>query len=163
MTSMRDINKVVENCKRKLDAIGIEYGIIVSVTVNTRAQKRWGQCKKIGSYYMIDISSRLLSESVELIHLEDTIIHEILHTCRDCMDHGKEWKRLADKVNAAYGYNIKRTASMQEVGIEPIHAKYKFVCNGCGQVINRMRESKFTRNPNAYKCGICGGKFERVF
>jgi predicted SprT family Zn-dependent metalloprotease len=113
---------------------------------------------------MIEVSSVLVSESVELIHLEDTIIHEILHTCKGCMNHGKEWKALAEKVNRAYGYDIKRTASMQEIGIdvETIESKYRFVCEGCGQVIDRMRESKFTKYPHLYKCGKCGGKFKRV-
>ena len=39
---MRNIEEVVYNCCKKLDAIGIKYGKIVAVSVNTRAKKRWG-------------------------------------------------------------------------------------------------------------------------
>ena len=28
-----------------------------------------------------------------------TIIHEILHSCEKCMNHGPEWKKLAELVN----------------------------------------------------------------
>ena len=164
---MRNIHEVMANCLNKLDAIGIEYGRIVSVSINTRAKRRWGQCKQVNGRYEISISSRLMSEDVALIHLETTVIHEILHTCKGCMNHGMTWKNLAEKVNRAYGYNIKRTTSSEEKGIEEIPVvrkiKHKFVCMNCGQVITRQRESDFTRFYAFYSCGICKGKFEKVF
>lgn len=159
---MRDINNVVKSCCEKLDVIGIKYGTIVSITINTRAKKRWGQCKKIGNCFAIQVSSRLISEDVELVHLETTVIHEILHTCKGCMNHGNEWKTLAEKVNRAYGYNIKRTTSNEEKGIEPIPAKYKFVCKDCGCVVTRMRESDFVKHYYNYRCAKCHGDFKRI-
>ena len=164
---MRNINEVMRNCCNKLDAIGIKYGKIVSVSINTRAKKRWGQCKMENGCYMISISSRLMSEDVALIHLENTMIHEILHTCNGCMNHGATWKNLAEKVNSAYGYNIKRTTSSAEKGIEPIQTiyniKHKFVCKGCGAFVVRQRESDFTRHYNLYRCAKCRGCFEKIF
>ena len=164
---MHNINVVVENCCHKLDEIGIEYGKITSVAINTRAKNRWGQCKLVNGGYSISISDRLMGDSVALIHLETTVIHEILHTCNGCMNHGKTWKNLAEKVNRAYGYNIKRTTSSEEKGIEPVHTSYiikhKFVCKGCGQVVTRQRESDFTKRYQYYRCGICKGQFERIF
>lgn len=164
---MVDINEVVYNCCKKLDAIGIQYGKITSVTINTRAKKRWGQCKKVGMCYEISISSMLIKDSVALVHLENTVIHEILHTCKGCMNHGATWKELASKVNRTYGYNIKRTNSFEEKGITPpttnYAIKHKFVCKGCGQVIVRQRESDFTKRYNLYKCGRCKSDFEKIF
>ena len=164
---MRNIKVIVENCCHKLDAIGIEYGKITSVTINTRAKTRWGQCKLTNGCYSISISDRLMEESVDLIHLETTVIHEILHTCNGCMNHGREWKNLAEKVNCAYGYNIKRTTSCEEKGIDPtenITIKHKYVCDCCGQVVTRQRESDFTKRYQLYRCGICKkGHFERIF
>lgn len=164
---MRNINEVVENCCRKLDAIGIRYGQITSVTINTRAKKRWGQCVQSGGRFTISISSMLMSEKVALIHLENTVIHEILHTCNGCFNHGETWKILADKVNRAYGYNVKRTTSPEEKGIDPaifaVNIKHKFVCNGCGGIVVRQRESDFTKHYNWYTCAKCNGKFTKVF
>lgn len=165
--SMRDINLIVRSCCKKLDAIGIVYGNIVAVSVNTRAKSRWGQCKRINGCYEINISSRLMSEDVALVHLEDTVMHEILHTCEGCMNHGATWKNLADKVNRAYGYNIKRATSADEKGIvDPVQTvpviRYKFACVGCGGIIQRERASKFTKYPERFRCGICNGRFQRI-
>ena len=162
---MRDINIVVRNCCKKLDAIGIQYGKIMSVTVNSRAKKRWGQCKRVNGYYEINISSRLMTEDVELVHLETTVIHEILHTCEGCMNHGQTWKNLADKVNRAYGYNIKRTTSAEEKGIDSVverKIKYKFACTGCNGIVTRQRASDFTKYPWRYRCSACGHGFKRI-
>lgn len=90
----------------------------------------------------------------------------MLHTCKDGMSHTGEWKRLADKVNRYYGYNIKRCTSAEEKGIKvekkENNYKYVFKCTGCGQTIGRMRQSRFTQYYYAYRCGRCMGKFEQI-
>ena len=108
--------------------------------------------------------------------MKNTIIHELLHTCKGCMKHTGEWKQLAEKVNRYYGYNIKRCDSADEKGIseeqkEKIQkertatrkVKYIFKCTCCGQKVERCRESKFTKYPELYRCAVCHGKFERIF
>lgn len=59
---MRNLDEYAIQCMEELDAIGIEYGNIVEVKVNTRAKKRWGQCKAIPGGYSINISVVLLDE-----------------------------------------------------------------------------------------------------
>lgn len=58
-----------------------------------------------------------LREDTDIDGLKNTIIHELLHTCKGCMKHTGEWKQLAEKVNRYYGYNIKRCDSADEKGI----------------------------------------------
>lgn len=156
--------EVTVECMRELDALNIPYGNVREVSINTRAKRRWGQCKKVGSVYHINISDRLLENKDGL---KNTIIHELLHTCPNCMNHGQPWKSVADKVNKKYGYNIKRCSDADEKGVKPLDEtyeyKYVFKCKDCGQMVRQMRASKFTRNPQSYKCGCCGGEFEKVF
>ena len=163
---MKDIKSLYEKCNKMLEDIGIHTNPILDVQVNTRAKKRWGQCKKTPYGFIIQISARLLQDDVSDMAAENTMLHELLHACDGCFDHGYHWKRLAEKVNNTYGYNVKRTASCEEYGVkverEPERINYKFVCEGCGQVITRSRASKFTRNYSNYICGICSGKFRRV-
>ena len=105
----------------KIELIGVialEFGKIVNFEINYRAKSRWGQCQRKGSGYYINISDRLLQDDVPIKALKDTIIHEILHTCNGCMNHGTTWKNYADKVNKAYGYNIKRCTSAEEKGFD---------------------------------------------
>ena len=152
------------DCKTELDNLDIEYGFIQSVTVNTRAKKRWGMCTEEGEgIYKIEISSKLLKDDVEDIHAKNTIIHEILHTCDGCLNHGKEWQRLANKVNNAYGYNIKRTTSYAEKGIERPTANYIVKCPCCNAKWEYMRMTKTVQFPNKYQCSKCNRQNAQKF
>lgn len=164
---MHDINNVYMDCLKKLQNVGIKCGNITSVTVNSRIVKRWGQCKRQGNTFTIEISARLIQNGVTLKALEDTLIHEMLHTCSGCFSHGELWQAHANIVNLMYGYNIKRTTSPEEKGLSEDDmykdAKYHFRCAKCGAEVAQYRASEFTRNPWKYQCAKCGGKFERVF
>ena len=114
---MRDVNVIAIECMRELENIGIKCGNVIKIDVNTRSKKRWGQCRKIGNNYIIEVNQILLREDTDIDGLKNTIIHELLHTCKGCMKHTGEWKQLAEKVNRYYGYNIKRCDSADEKGI----------------------------------------------
>lgn len=171
---MKDLQKLFNECKEELDYIGIEYGCIESITINTRAKKRWGQCRiTLNSAYWenrifsINISDKLLQDDVSDESAKDTIIHEILHTCKGCMNHGEEWKRLADIVNDCYSYyNIKRTASAEEKGInikeEEKNYKYALRCKCCGKIFYKNRMCNVIKYPKNYTHSIDGGELERI-
>jgi len=165
---MRDLTEYAIRSMEYLDNIGIEYGNIIDFTVNTRARNRWGQCRAVPGGYTININASLLDERNDENGLINTIIHELLHSCKGCMNHGENWKRLAARVYQAYGFNIKRTNSAAEKGVKeetrpekPV--KHKFVCEGCGQVITRQRESDFTKRYDKYTCGRCHSHFKKIF
>ena len=165
---MRNLTEYALKSMECLDNIGIKYGNIIDVTVNTRAKSRWGQCKAVPGGFSININQSLLDERNSEEGLINTIIHELLHTCEGCMNHGSNWKRLAEKVYREYGYNIKRTSSAAEKGVDnetrqQKQIKHKYVCKGCGQVITRERESKFTQNYDKYLCARCGSHFKKIF
>ena len=163
----KDLWKIAVECIEELEAINIQVGKILSFEINYTANRRWGQCcRKPNGWHTINISYKLLANDVDIKALKDTLFHELLHTCDGCMNHGTRWKNYADRVNKAYGYNIKRCTSAEEKNIEDDReklAKYKFVCEDCGQVIYRQKASNFTKNYNLYTCGRCHGKFKRVF
>lgn len=161
---MRDLLYYTSVCMHELEAIGIEYGAIIEVKENTRAKSRWGQCKRIPGGYSININKILLDERNSEQGLKETIIHELLHSCKGCMNHGTSWKSLAEKVNRAYGYNIKRCSSSEDKGVyeETKHIKTRLVnyiikCDKCGHTYTRTRMSKAVRHPERYRCGCCGG------
>ena len=169
---MKDAIKVYKECKQMLENLGIQTGNIQDVKVNTRAQRRWGRCtRKLtfdGYVFTIEISSRLLEDNISDEATNTTMLHELIHTCNNCMNHGIEWKRIANKVNRVYGYNIKRTTSDEEKGIDTLAdikkiAKHKFVCVGCGIETYRHRESNFTKHPERYKCAVCGSDIKREY
>lgn len=86
-----------------------------------------------------------------------------------CMNHGVQWKSLAEKVYKAYGYNIKRTSNATEKGVleesiikEGVN-KYRIICLKCGKSAYRTRASAIISHPDCYR-HHCGGnlKVERI-
>lgn len=169
---MKNLRNLVLECKTMLDELGIKYGYIESVTINTRAKQRWGQCKiTLNSQYWenrifsINISDRLLQDDVSDIAIKNTIIHEILHTCEGCFNHGTEWKIMADIINTHYKeYNIKTKTSTEEKGIEEDVTQYKYVlrCKKCGKLIYKNRMCDVVRYPQFYHHSFDNGELERI-
>jgi predicted SprT family Zn-dependent metalloprotease len=159
---MKNLYALFETCKNELRAINVNFCENTSIEVNNRAKKRWGMCtKNAPGNYSIQISYRLMGDEVEDKSTKTTIIHELLHTIPGGNGHTGEWKRQADRVNRAYGYNISRTTSAAEKGIEelPINRnyKYKIRCSKCGYTWLRTRATAVTAHPEHYHCH-CGGE-----
>lgn len=169
---MKDLNRLVEECKAEVDAVGIEIGNIYKVSVNNRAIKRWGRCRRSPyGTYEIEISYRLMGDDVDDKATKTTIIHELLHTVRGGNGHTGEWKRCANLMNKTYGYDIKRTTSCDEKGVAEVVStinrngpKYRILCENCGKVHYYYKRSKAVsrfmcepeRAKRNYRCGHCG-------
>jgi len=120
----------------------------------------WGTCKQIGpKTYEIKINEALFETNNDN-NIKTTIIHELLHSCKNCHGHTGQWKVYANKVNKYLGYNVKRCTQASDKGVENIIPyKYKVVCSDCG------RETYYSRNCQAirtkckgYICATCGSK-----
>lgn len=168
------LNRIAQDCIKDLDGIGIKTGRVLAFEVNTRAASRWGQCKKTPNGYIININAVLLDDRNGDEGLINTLYHELLHTCADCMNHGAKWKEYAAQVKTRLGYNIKRTSNEEEKGIAAECAaeynrqkkdtppRYVFRCKGCGAIVTRQKASDFVQHPELYRCGICKGKFDKI-
>lgn len=156
---MYNLNVEFDKCKSMLDAIEVPYDRGVTVSVNTRAHSRFGKTRKKMGVYSINVNVDLLDERNPVSALHNTIIHELLHTCPNCMNHGEPWKRWALKVNCKYGMNIKRTSSVQEIGLEVFtkkKANWIVTCNRCRHEYIYQRAGKVVQHPERFKC-VCGG------
>ena len=135
--------------------------------INSRARARFGCCKAekktdMPTVYTIEISRKTLAAPENKIR--EIIAHELLHTCRGCMNHGRKWKDYTSLLRQALGYDITRTTTAESLGLEemPVHRssgtyKYRLVCQGCGAEILRQKRCKVVENPGKYRCGKCGG------
>ena len=158
----QELDALLAELSAQLRELGIPLGkhIAPQVEVNTRAQRRLGGCIRKEGAFTIQVSQRLLDQP-EL--LRNTLLHELLHTCYGCQNHGKRWKAYAQKVGQALGVDIRRTALVEEswVPLRREEVKYLLRCQSCGRVIPRRRRSKAVEHPERYRCA-CGGKLERV-
>ena len=167
---MKDFEKLQMVCMEEVRAAGITPGNIVKWTINRRAKTRWGLCIKKGNGECeIQIAARLLEDDrISEDACKDTMIHEILHSCKGCTGHTGKWKQYAEIMNRKYGYHIKRVTSGEEKGVENYKGnsqpvKYVYRCAGCGQIVMRKKACKFTKYYRSYICGICGKKaFRKV-
>ena len=186
---MKDLQRLFEECMKELAGIGIGAEPILSVTVNTRAKKRWGQAKKVPGGWEINISSQLLQDDLPDTPAKTVLIHEILHCRWNGTNHYGYWRALADKVNRELGYRIRTTDTRETLGLPPLSeeekadaaakvkkrtgedvmignngqiVRYVVECAGCGARIERSRMSKVVKYPGRYRCARCGGRFRRV-
>lgn len=165
---MKNLIELVQECEKEVRAIGITFENI-EYSVNYRAKHRFGQCRVNKDKIRINISSFLLEDDVPDTSTKTTIIHEILHAAdRNKNGHKGRWREYADRMNKAYGYNIKRTSSWEEKGLEATRSqpatdyKYVFKCLCCGGEVRRQRKSSFTKEPNRFNCKKCLGKFVSI-
>lgn len=165
---MKDLNACTTRCEEMLRKINIPIGDNIIYRVNTRATKRWGQCKKTDSGFTIEISYSLLDDRNEDIALMNTVIHELLHTCDGCMNHKAKWQAYGRQVYHEYGIDIKRVCDGVKQGISKEVIDERFVsytiqihCTKCGKTFFRSRKTRLTKYPQFYRCG-CGGSLVRI-
>lgn len=163
----RNLNKYLGKCLAMCDECNIPYGEISNI-VEDKAERRWGQCRKRYGKFEIGISFKFVDDKWTPTDegLINTILHEVLHTCEGCMNHGDTWKKYADIIYNKYGIDIKRTSTAEEksVDIDKQLALYKYVlrCKDCGVEYKTMRMSKVIQNYSRYECGVCHGKLQRI-
>ena len=101
--------------------------------------------------------------------IRNTIMHELIHSMKDCMCHTGRWKIVAQRINYEYNYDISRTTYHSDyhqfrTTAKPKIKKYKVTCNNCGQIWNYCKQAKIVKalivNPhdNTFKCPYCQSK-----
>ncbi len=163
-----DIDNILSSVIKEARAVKIPVpdNINKQVYINPRPKRRFGCCSTRGGKFCIEISEFLLKADPQKIR--GVIAHEVLHTCRGCRDHGARWKEYAAKMNAVYGYDIKRVSSFEELGLEGIEGpdtkaniKYIIKCEKCGKEYPRQRFTCVMQKIDAYRCQ-CGGKLTLI-
>ena len=156
-------NALLKQAITMVEKLGIETGEIVPNVKLVNVTSYWGKCTRKGDSHYITLNKKLIQANVE--GALETLIHEVLHTVKGCMNHGETWKSLAKKVNTTYGTNISRATSATENGTQEFilaTSKYVMECDRCGHGLGRDRMSNFVKHPEDYIHPNCGGKFKRV-
>lgn len=136
--------------------IPVSQEIAPRVRLNRRARTRFGCCIRKEGKYTIELSAQLAEQGSGDAILQ-VLVHEVLHTCYGCSNHGVRWKGYAQRMNEAYGYHIRRTDNYIGLGLEDDRpVRYYVVCGKCGRRIPRMKRSPLVDHPERYRCA-CGG------
>ena len=143
-----------------LKVLPVSEKVRPGVRVNSRAKRRLGCCFYREGRCFLEVSESILENEALL---RTTLVHELLHTCPGCRNHGPQWKAWAQRVQEALGYQIQRTVPVEGEARPLRHEEVKYVleCQSCIARIPRMRLSKAVKAPWRYRCP-CGGKLKRI-
>lgn len=168
---MKNVNEIAQRCMAILDDCEINYTKPRMVGTSARYSRSLGKCyRKYDDemdelYFEIKISDHILADDIPMREVENTMLHELIHTCRGAFNHGAEFVRLAGIVNRKYGYHISRTSKYSDFGLD--HTKileqkrYEVECVACNGIYKYSRMGKVLKNLDRYRCG-CGGKLVRT-
>ena len=137
--------------------IPVAGNISPRVELNYRAKNRFGCCIHRPTGPVIELNAQLATEGSRDAILT-VLVHEVLHTCPGCNNHGDRWQYYAMRMRITYGYEIQTRDSFGRLGIEDKRtARYRVICNRCGAQFTRQKRSPLVDHPERYRCK-CGGK-----
>lgn len=159
-----DLDNLLAKAIEEVKEQGIKPGNIDPTLYVSNAAKEFGRCTRNATNFEIRISKYIMNNTEE--DLMQTLVHEVLHSVAGCMNHGAQWKKVADIMNKAKGYDISRLTSISAANLTSEHqavlTKYVVVCVDCRNELYRQRKSKLINYPELYTCGACGGELERI-
>lgn len=171
MYSKEQLNQWLREEQDNLVAIGVPISSHICPEIRLSKATSWyGQCQQNRVYqgkrypFVISVSAYHLQSSERAIR--NTLLHELLHTCPGCLNHGPKWKAYAALVQKQLGYNIVRAGGDkdEDSAIEQARqqkrascqTQYFLICTQCGQEFIRYRKSNLVLHPEKYRCK-CGG------
>lgn len=116
---MRNLHREVQICLQQMEALGLRSSGMISVTLNYKAKKWWYQyCRDDESNkFEIQINARVMAECIPEKSMRSIICGALIHTLPRCYRFCKTWQDTANKLNAAYGYNISRQPIIPEMEV----------------------------------------------
>lgn len=174
MYTRQQLNQWLREEQKNLIGLGIPVSDDICPVIRISKATSWyGQCQQNrvcqGKRYQFQISISAYHLQSSQRAIRNTLIHELLHTCPGCLNHGAKWKGYASLVQQQWGYQIIRAGGDKDSdsAIEAARqekragyqTKYLLVCAKCGQEFIRYRKSNLVLHPEKYRCK-CGGKIK---
>lgn len=157
--------EIMENCFadfNRVDFTSIEL---------TRARYYYGQVRynRKSHTYALRVSRPIFSSFDSAEHmrkkLTNTLIHELIHTCPGCLNHGVNFKRRCLQLHQLTGIEVERATAFEDIeGLDAAalraqkrQARYEVYCPHCQRVIaERTKYSKVCSQLSRYRCSKCG-------
>lgn len=164
---MKDLNKLLDSALAMCDEVGIPYGTIRIITLNNRLSRAWGRClsQDGGKTFWIEIQGKFAQDEFSTDKaVIAVIIHEIIHTCEGCWNHGSQFMAYGKRIADRFGINVAATDSPENLIVDSIawnqSKKYEVKCK-C-RSIYKDRMCDIIKFPHTYTCKLCHGSFKRV-
>lgn len=165
------LNNAIEKSKNILNSLCIPYKNVPIFTKKMKYNERGFTYREEGEVTKIEINKTLLHHKIEEKTLINTLLHEFVHTCYGCFNHGEQWQKYVVKINGI-GFNITQDSTEQlELfarlsGVTPI---YKAICSNNAEHIFLFFSEKEIVNIENCVCGYhknngekCRGKLKLI-
>ena len=120
------------------------------ITLSSRMKRSLGITYRHASgTYQVKINT-ILDDKLHPDRIKEIILHELLHTCPDCMNHGRSWKNHAARVMYYFPqYHISRLAKVKN------YATCRYKCKHCG-----IKQYAYSSKKTKVYCPYCGRKMK---
>ena len=147
---------------RVLDALHVPYDPRATLSVNPRLFRAWARCLFFSrSAPRIEAAPVLTDVALSDNAVMETLIHELLHTCPGCANHGASWQAYARLVTRETHYAVTVSSSQEDHGLPSTYirpgSRYALICNACGATWCYNRKCNSVVCPERYRCSRCGG------
>lgn len=152
--TLETLKSLVEACRQELLSLGLKTGPVASVSFNGTAKTIFGRCRKDRSgNFHIEIMT-YLNRHRSYDDIQQTLMHEVIHTIKGCGNHGPRFQEVAALVNDRLGYRIATTSKLSEEAVSNIDYKYLLKCGHCGAELKRYhRKPKLNSRLYHRPCG----------
>ena len=111
------LNSVAKMCIAQLKQLNIPISANITFFVNIDANNNYfGRTIQYGNEYVIEIAEELVDPKY-ITGLKNTVMHELIHTIHECMNHGAVWRAYANKVGNCLDIQISRTNTRASKGL----------------------------------------------
>lgn len=160
---MRDLQKITEECIKKLKDIDIPIQDNTIVEISFKRIQGFGKCLLTSDkMFLIRISSSFEDENSDIDELIITVLHEVLHTCDGALHHSKRWYEYAKLVQSAYGYNLIEFKTIYDIKHKKKAVLGKMLCTNCPSYWYVREKKPWNLIQSGLKCycQFCGGEMK---
>ena len=165
------INKAINTANKVLSDAYSNYKVPNLKTIKIgKSRTYWAYIKRVPGGFELtvsDIFNHIPDDVKAIVELEGTMIHELIHTVPNCMNHGKNFKAIAKLVNDRYDkYNIQRCTDFADSGIAEEFIEggrkssklYDVICNTCGHKWEYHKRPNWADRADKAGCPYCKHK-----
>lgn len=174
MTNNQYLSNKFRKAKNILKKLNIPYSNKIDKIISEPMVDALGLCHSYedGSYIIsinedlvnTEINGKTKKPAIEKA-IENTILHELIHTCKDCANHSPLWHSYAKIVSENTDYLIETESTSIESDVVDImckNYKYALTCENCGRSFYYNRMCKSVKDYKSYHCSYCNGNLKRT-
>ena len=157
METKKLLREMMYSCAKDMLAVGIPVQIdcIIGIDIlSLKGTRACCYCKKVDAKdtFVIGVHKKLLKyiDDEEVIkNVKNSMYHELLHTCKNSQDHGKEWMKWSKICDEKLHTHTRRHLE-EKIYYQPNTKHIVYTCPNCGNEYWAVKKIEDT------SCELCG-------